>query len=153
MLETPHVIVGAAIATKVANPALALPLAFMSHFVLDKIPHWNPHLNTEFKNGNRVTNRSRNIVIIDVAVSLVAGIFIASQVLPNTNHFLTIIAASFFSVLPDVIEGPYFFLNVRNKLIKRWIVFQKSLQEDAPVISGIATQVIIISVSLWWIFN
>ena len=49
MLETPHVIVGAAIAYKVVNPALALPLALGSHFILDITPHWNPHLSTETK--------------------------------------------------------------------------------------------------------
>jgi hypothetical protein len=54
VLETPHVVVGAAIATKVANPALAIPLAFASHFVLEKIPHWNPHLNTELKKFGRL---------------------------------------------------------------------------------------------------
>lgn len=49
MLETPHVLIGAAIATKVGNPFLAIPLAFASHFVLETVPHWNPHLNTETK--------------------------------------------------------------------------------------------------------
>lgn len=153
MLETPHVIVGAAIATKVANPALALPLAFMSHFVLDKTPHWNPHLNTEVDNNDKVSRRSTNIVIADVTLSLISGAFIASKVLPNINHALTILAACFFSVLPDIVEGPYFFLNIRNKTVKKWIIFQKSIQENAPLVPGLATQLLTIFVSFWWIYN
>jgi len=36
---TPHLIFGAAIASKISNPFLALPLAFLSHFLLDMLPH------------------------------------------------------------------------------------------------------------------
>ena len=50
MLETPHVAVGAAIAASIPNPLIAIPLAFASHFALELVPHWNPHLNTELKN-------------------------------------------------------------------------------------------------------
>ena len=36
---TPHLVVGAAIGARVRRPALALPAAFASHFVLDTVPH------------------------------------------------------------------------------------------------------------------
>lgn len=39
MIITPHFLVGAAIATNIPNPVLGLPLAFLSHFFLDFIPH------------------------------------------------------------------------------------------------------------------
>ncbi len=152
MLETPHVAVGAAIAMKVVNPALAIPLAFGSHFILEKIPHWNPHLNTETEKYGKPTKKSTVIVIIDVCTSLALGFFIASKALPNTSHVATILVASFASVLPDVIEGPYFFLGVKNKFIKKWIVFQKSLQADTSIIPGLLTQAVTITAALWWIF-
>ena len=153
MLETPHVVVGAAIAIKVANPALALPLALASHFILERVPHWNPHLNTEKEKYGRPTAKSTKIVIVDTTLALLAGFYIASQVLPDTRHFIVIIAASFFSVLPDVVEGPYFFFNVKTALIKRWIKFQKSLQVDTTIIPGLATQIVIILAAFWWIFG
>jgi len=34
-----HLLTGAAIVTKIHNPFLSLPLAFLSHYVLDFIPH------------------------------------------------------------------------------------------------------------------
>ncbi len=151
MLETPHVVVGAAIAMKIANPALALPLALGSHFILDRIPHWNPHLNTEMKENGKPTKKSSVIVIIDVCLALVLGFFIASRALPNTSHATTILVASFISVLPDIIEGPYFFLGIKSKFIKKWIVFQKSLQVNTSIIPGLLTQVITIAAALWWI--
>lgn len=151
MLETPHVIVGAAIATKVGNPALAIPLALASHFLLEKVPHWNPHLNTETEKYGKPTRQSTKIVILDATLAVTSAFFIASKVLPDTGHFLTILFAGFFAILPDVIEGPYFFLNMRSKAIKSWINFQKSLQEDTTVLPGLATQLITVLAAFWWI--
>jgi len=153
VLETPHVIVGAAIATKVGNPALAIPLALASHFVLDKVPHWNPHLNSETVKFGNPTKGSTYFVIADVSLSIISGVFIASRVLPDLGHFITILAASFASVLPDVVEGPYFFLNMRSALVKRWISFQRSLQVDASIIPGLLTQLATIIAAFWWILG
>jgi len=153
VLETPHVVVGAAIATKVVNPALAIPLAFASHFVLERVPHWNPHLNTETERYGQPTPQSTKIVIIDVITSLISGGYIAYQALPNTTLAFTILAACFFAVLPDLLEGPYFFLKMRNETIRRWIKFQKSIQIDAPIIPGLTTQIITIIAAFWWILK
>lgn len=153
VLETPHVVVGAAIALKVANPALALPLAFASHFVLEKVPHWNPHLNTETEKYGKPTKQSTKIVILDVTVALIAGFYIASRVLPDTTHFIIILAASIAAVLPDIVEGPYFFLGMRSKAVKRWILFQKSIQEDTTIIPGIITQLVTIVAAIYWVLT
>jgi hypothetical protein len=151
VLETPHVVVGAAIATKIPNPLISIPLAFASHFALEKVPHWNPHLNTEKNRYGKVTKKSTKIVIVDVIISLVLGGFIASRALPDTGHTMSILMASFASVLPDVIEGPYFFLDYETKFIKRWIEFQKSLQIDAPIVPGLLTQLATIIAAFWWL--
>jgi len=153
VLETPHVIVGAAIATKVVNPALALPLAFASHFVLETVPHWNPHLNTETEKFGQPTVTSTKIVIIDLVASLVLGSYIALRALPDTTHALTILGACFMASLPDTLEAPYFFLHVRNKTLAKWIKFQKSIQEDADILPGLATQALTIIAAFWWILS
>lgn len=149
MLEAPHVAVGAAIASKIPNPLIAIPLAFGSHFILEKIPHWNPHLNTELKRYGHVTKKSTYLIIVDVAFALGIGFLFAYQALPNTFHFLTILAASLASVLPDLIEGPYFFMKVKNKWLMKWLEFQKSIQADTTVIPGLATQAVTIALCLY----
>lgn len=153
MLETPHVAVGAAIATKVANPFVSLPLAFLSHLLLEKVPHWNPHLNTEKKTFGKVTKKSTTIVIIDSLSALSLGVWIALSKSSNFEQFVIILLACLFSVLPDLVEAPYFFLNLKSNLIERWIKFQKSLQVDTSVVPGLATQILTIALSLWWIFK
>ena len=153
MLETPHVAVGAAIASQIPNPLISLPLALASHFILEKIPHWNPHLNTETEKYGRPTLKSTLITAVDSTLALTLGIFIASRFLPDLPRTFTILSACFISVLPDVVEGPYFFLGVRNQIIKRWIAWQKSIQIDASPLPGLATQSITILAALCWIFT
>lgn len=154
MLETPHVLIGAAIATKVGNPYLALPLAFLSHFVVEKIPHWNPHLNAEKKKYGHPTKKTTIIVAFDSTVALVLGSYLSYRVLPNTNLALTTFFACFLAVLPDVIEAPYFFLGINHNIFQqKWIKFQKSLQNDAPLIPGLLTQLVIGVLSWWWIMH
>jgi len=155
VLETPHVVVGAAIATKIANPFISLPLAFASHFLLEKVPHWNPHLNTEKKKYGRISRKSTSLIIFDSSLALILGIVIAFKKSGNLGQFIIIILACFFSVLPDLIEAPYFFLNwnQNSKLLKKWISFQKLLQTDTSPFWGILSQLATITVALGWIFR
>jgi len=154
VLETPHVLVGAAIATKVGSPWLSLPLSFASHFILEKVPHWNPHLNTEKKKFGKVTPESFKVVLADSTLALVSGSYIAFQQLPDTTSVVIVLAACFLSVLPDLIEAPYFFLNINhNKYIHAWIKFQKSLQVDTGIFWGLATQLVVSIAALYWILG
>jgi len=152
VLETPHVIVGAAIATKIANPILSLPLVLGSHFILDKVPHWNPHLNTEKNKYGKVTKGSRKIIVMDIASSIFFGSFIALRAIPDYRKVTLIFLACFLSILPDVIEGPYFFLDWNKKWIKKWIRFQKSIQTDIDIVPGLVIQFITVLAAFWWIF-
>lgn len=151
MLETPHVIVASAIAYKVGNPYLALPLSFVSHLVLDSVPHWNPHIITEMRRFGGIANKSKLIIAGDVLLALASGFFIASSVLPNTIHYWTIIFAGFFGVLPDLMEAPYFFMNMKSKFLNWWIKCQKAIQSDASPIPGLLTQLVIIFAAIMWI--
>lgn len=153
VLETPHVTIGAAIATKIPNPLISIPLALGSHFILEKVPHWNPHLNTELKKYGQVTRKSTVIVAIDVLVSLTIGFWAASRMMPDYGRAGGLLLACFAASLPDIVEGPYFFLNTRSKIIEKWILFQKSLQTDTSVIPGLVTQLVTVLAALWWIVN
>lgn len=148
MLETPHVLVGAAIGTTVANPYLALPISLASHFVLDKVPHWNPHLNTDLEKSGRVSRKNTLFVIADASLALLSGTMIASLGLPDKRAFVFVLLSCLVAVLPDVVEAPHYFLNLRNKHITRFIKWQKSIQNDTGFFWGITTQIFVIFASL-----
>lgn len=43
MTATNHAVMGSLIVAAVANPVIGLPLALLSHFVLDSLPHFGAH--------------------------------------------------------------------------------------------------------------
>jgi len=153
MLETPHVAVGAAIATKVINPFIAIPLALGSHFVLDKIPHWNPHFYTETQKNGRPNNKSTLFAITDVLIALVLGSVIAYSALPDINRALIILAASLASVLPDLSKAPFYFLKVKTGILKKWVDFERTLQVEISFVPGMLVQIAVVSLSVLWIYN
>ena len=152
MLETPHAVVGAAIAASVSNPIIGLPLAFASHFMLDKVPHWNPHLNTELKEYGKVSKNSSSIVFADTGLAFLLSLLIASTALPDTGRFIYIMLGAFAGILPDLVEAPYYFLKKNSDWIIRWIKFQKSIQVDTTLIPGMTTQIITVLAALFWVF-
>lgn len=152
MLETPHVIVGAAIATKVAHPILSLPLALGSHFVLDILPHWNPHINREIKKYGKPTKESTAIITTDSIMALSIGSFIAFQS-GSTSQSIIVLLCCFLSVVPDVVEAPYYFLGKKTPVIEKWITWQKGIQNDVSPFWGILSQVAVSVAALLWIVS
>lgn len=145
MLETPHVALGAAIAVAIPNPLISVPLAFASHFILDMVPHWNPHINTEMKKYGKLTKPTLFIIGIDLVIAVVFTIFAA-----KTNPYIYL--ASFMSILPDIAEGPYFIFGWRNRYLDVVLRFQRSIQASANEFWGLLTQVLIIGASYYFIF-
>jgi len=151
VLETPHVIVGAAIAFKSGNPYLAIPLSFLSHFVLDEVPHWNPHLTTKEGGVKKIDPNSLKFITLDSTIALISGSAIAFSALPDTNKVLLVLICCFLSVLPDVVEAPYIFLNYKKEWIRKWLFFQKNHQFNTNIVWGLTTQVLTIIAAVWWI--
>lgn len=153
MLETPHVLVGAAIATKIVNPVLVLPLALGSHFILDTIPHWNPHTYTETKKFGKPKKQTSLVAGIDSSLALISGLFIATSFGSSSFTQITVILlASLLAVLPDVSKIPYYYFGRKNGLLKKWVDLERTVQVEvkSPVV-GMATQLIICLVALYWI--
>ncbi len=154
MLQTPHVIVGTAIAIKVGNPYLAIPLALASHFVLDRVPHWNPHTYTEAMKFGIPKKQTILLVLIDIGLAFGLGLLIASQFLPDYRRVLIILLAAFAAVLPDIAKYPFFlFKKARKGLYKKYVDWERSMQTDVSLAPGVLTQLSIIVVGAWWLFT
>lgn len=153
MISLPHTIVGATIATKIGNPALSLPLAFLSHLVLDLVPHWNPRIYKEMNHKGQVSCRSRKIILADGLSALFAGTFLALRFYPDLIRVAAILVACFLAVLPDLAEAPYFFAGSRNKHLLAYINLHRRFQLNGPFWLGISTQVVTIFICLLLIFS
>jgi len=151
VLELAHTAVGATIATKIPNPLVAISLAFLSHFLLDFIPHWNPSLYTETKKFGKPSRKSNIIVAFDVVSSLVLGFLIAFRFWPDTKRLIIVLLACFAAVIADVVESLYFYLKIRTSFLEKLIRFQHTHQSNARVIPGLLTQLITLAVCLYFL--
>jgi hypothetical protein len=148
MLLTPHILLGIYFAF-FYNPWIALPAALISHLLFDFfLPHWNPHLFTETKKNGYLSKNTLTIIIADVLLSLAFVVFFAFKV--NTlTQLLVLFACAFLSVLPDIVEIPYYFLNHRGKMIKKMIEFQHKHQAKAGILWGNLSQFTVACLCLW----
>ena len=150
MLETPHALLGAAIAVKLGNPALSIPLAFASHFILERVPHWNPHLNAETDKYVKPTKNSTIIVVIDSSLALILGSASAFSQATKTTMVIGTLLSAFAAVLPDLIEAPYLFLKIRNnEYIKGGFVFKREFRLTLLPFWGLLTQILTIPQLFW----
>jgi len=153
VLELAHALAGATIATKSANPLIVLPLAFLSNFILDILPHWNPHLNTEIKKYGKLTNKTKIIVIADSLVGLTIGLWAAFHFWPDPGRILLVITSCFLAITVDLAEAPYFFLGYNHPFIQKVMKLQKRLQFNVPFWPGILSQAIFVCLCFWIILS
>lgn len=152
MLELAHAVTGGVIAYKIGNPLISLPLAFLSHFVIDLLPHWNPHLSNEKKKLGHVKGTTLLIVFLDSFSGLILGLLLASKRLPDTGGVMLVIMGCFLGVLPDLVEAPYYFFGAKSKLLKHLIKFQTNHQNNVKIIPGLIFQAVYIIVLLGLVF-
>lgn len=151
MLTTPHVLVGLYLATHLP-PTLALPLALIAHFIFDYFyPHWNPHLYTEKKNLGRLSTNTLKIIVADgiLALSLLAFVILWNH--NSLQQIIVLMMAAFLSVLPDLMEIPYYFLGKKTNFWKAIINFEHKYQARANFTWGVLSQILVIVVCLWQI--
>jgi len=101
-----HAATGIAIAVAVPHAVFALPLAFVSHFVLDKLPHWG----SEHLHGGHA--KFRRIILLDT----VAGVaFVVFMMLAMPQHALLIALAAMAATAPDLMWLPNFIRQARGR--------------------------------------
>ncbi|HVS78873.1 MAG TPA: hypothetical protein VHD84_01110 [Candidatus Saccharimonadales bacterium] len=118
MTATNHAITGALIALAVKKPELALPLALVSHFALDLIPHYNPPGSTNDKFISYSTSWSKKMkdpgfrIIFPIDMILFVGILIAMPLItPSSVSPFTVLISALLGASPDFFGGIKFLLD------------------------------------------
>lgn len=141
MLEFAHVVTGGFIAGKINNPYVALPLALISHFVIDLLPHWNPSILNEKQKNGHLKKKTLGIIFFDSCLGLFLGLWLAFGKYPDINKMLLVLGGCFMGILPDLIEAPFFFLNNKFRL-KPLVIFQSCHQFNVSFRTGMLFQVL-----------
>lgn len=153
MLLTPHTAAGIAIASVLPEPQLAVPLSFLSHFVLDSIPHWDS-LGLKLTGGNPkplpLASKQFQIILLDALLSLTLGFFLFYRALPDYGVGTTILLSAVSANLPDMFYIPRVFFGKTWGWVSWMIRFQHIIQTHsrAPFVIGILTQVATVAICL-----
>jgi hypothetical protein len=99
MTATNHALTGAFIGLAIVNPLIALPLALLSHFVCDAIPHFGSgHDHIE-------ANWFKRLLIADISLCVViAGVFATAR----PAHWFLAIVCAVLATSPDAMWLPRF---------------------------------------------
>ena len=161
MLLAPHILIGAAITTAVPNPLLGLLFAFLSHFLLDRIPHWEYSIEPlkEIKTkGMRYGMPILRRVMLDGTAGFILVIF-AVAIHRGENSFFLALWGGFFGILADGLTM-LFFLRKNNGLFSRALKIFYALHQKIhfdkktgpPALRiGLATQAIASLVALYFL--
>jgi hypothetical protein len=110
MILLVHLLLGALIGQKIANPFLAVILAFLSHYFLDLFPH------IEY-NIDKISGKQWKLAksqVISVLIDFFAGL---SLILLFSNNSLITFVCAFFAILPDGLSALELFF--KNNLLRR----------------------------------
>jgi len=95
MILIVHLLVGAVIAQKFSNPVLGLPFAFISHYLLDFLPHWQYDVKSIYERTWQKSFFDFLKVALDISLGALF-VFIFSKNIPLA------LAGGGFAVLPDI---------------------------------------------------
>ena len=155
MTLTTHAVVGAGIVSlAVYNPTLGICAAFLSHFVIEAIPHWSYEIKSQaVQPHSGITRMSfsdknliRDFLIIgtDGILGLVLSIFLFS----TKQNFLIVFVGACVGMLPDVLLFAYSrwphepLVSLQN--FHEWIHSAHQAYMQHRIILGIASQIALV---------
>ena len=140
MLFTTHTLTGLIIGREIESPSLAFILAFLSHFVLDIIPHNDgPDDKVECDPNHKTSINQYLVVFIDFLFAAGFIYYYSSQ----HNFTSSIYWGIFGAILPDIIENfPFVQAKLRSlPFFKQFHQFHHWLQrKKTSILFGISLQ-------------
>ncbi len=134
MTATAHALVGGAIAASIPDPTIGISLAFISHPLLDMVPHW------DFGWGWRKKTKIK--LFSEGFFDLALGVVLAYLLFGRSIEFWYFFACVFASEFWDLAETPYWFLGWKFPPFGWIYKIQHEIQGRARLPWGIVTQVI-----------
>ena len=140
MTATGHAIIGTVIAAKLGNPALAIPIAFASHFLADALPHWDTGTNRHKKSTTRFFMES----FADVSIGFILSWAIITLLFPTTNLFYAFLII-IVSELPDWLTAPYLFFDLKIQPFLSIYKLQKKFDTELDLPWGFINQAAVLT--------
>jgi len=141
MVTSVHLFVGAAIGKAVGNVYITIPVAMISHYLLDAIPHYNPKPVKSFRETG-LGGANKKDLILKALEPLIGVSLLSFLIYLNNSPTPVMVIGGFFGWLPDLLtflEWKYG-INCCPILVR----FEKTVHRHAPFVTGILSQAIIL---------
>lgn len=108
-----HAMTGALIGLTIGNPVLALIVAFLSHFICDAIPHYDPYDPKKVTPATIIQSKRffREQIVIGGVICYLVVLFLVGF---HPTHWLLAAFCAFIAASPDVLFLPRFIHNKRT---------------------------------------
>lgn len=152
MVSTPHLLVGAALATKIHPLILAAILAILSHYVLDAIPHWD-YSTTAIRK-----RRWKDSVPVFLKATLDFSLGILIILLLAENRF-SALSGAFFAVLPDAVTFLTIVLpNTNNRPLKTHHLLHNKMghwhkYKKIPLLWKLVSQLTVAAMAIYFLIS
>lgn len=156
MLNTPHVLTGAAIGVATGNPFVAFFGAIVAHYVLDAVPHTDPgtwHMNEPYPFKPHAADMALGFLDVFVAFYLFVYLSGHAPLIAGAP-----IAGVIGGILPDIFGiAPLFVPRLATlKGYDTFLEFSMKLHRTArpnqwPL--GVVTQLVVIVVAVWYLLG
>lgn len=142
MTALSHAIIGAAIALKIKNPAIAGSVAFGTHFICDAIPHWD--LGTNWRLRPKIVTGT--LAICETLFSIVVVFWLFLRLVGSPALLLLTMS---LSLLPDWLEVPYYITMPHSPKIFYYVYkVQSYIHSRLEAPWGILTQIVVVGLFL-----
>ena len=138
MTATAHALIGAAIAVKILNPWLAIPLAIVSHIALDLVPHWDAGTNKRKKTLEKL----RMEAVADVLLGFFLSYLLFWNRVDPIYLFVVIIAAQ----LMDWLQVPTSMFGINVPPFSWFYQIGHKTQTRMQLPWGLVTQIVIVGI-------
>lgn len=158
MMNTPHVLTGAAIGVATGNPILGFIGGVASHFFLDAIPHTDPGTwHFEEPLPFKIDERDLTAGFLDLVIAAGLLVWLAGK---SPIVAVAPLVAMFGAILPDIFVVMFLFWPklVTLPIFKQYDALNRILQARSTAapkqwLFGIATQVVITGISVWYLLR
>lgn len=148
MLSIAHAAAGAFIATKLHNPLLSGPIIIGVHFLQDYIPHWDLGQGLTKKLKSRHAAFFQEL-ITDFPLSILFVFFLYQSNTTTINFDAWY--GWFMALLPDFLEFPYLFLNMKFFPIKQIAQLHNRFHHSTPEKwNGLWPQILVLLLVLYF---
>lgn len=149
MILTPHMLVGAAIASRIHNLWIILILGIILHFLADALPHWQYE-----KDPDNLPSEKIPFFVFKVSLDLVLGSIIIWWLLGSSPLRFYAFFGAFVSLLPDGFTLLNILSHQKLGILNKFHSFHKKVNifenKNSPI-WGVIVEVLIVVLSIYFI--